>query len=123
MQAAIAALHDEAARAEETDWPQILALYTMLMRMTNNPMVAISWAIAAAMVDGPKAGLELLAPLAFDERLRESHRLEAARAHLLDRAGERELAENLYRVAASKTTTLPERNYLLVKAARLARDK
>jgi len=119
LQAAIAALHDEAASAEETDWPQILALYTVLKRMTDNPMVAISHAIATAMVEGPGAGLKLLAALRDDERLRGSHRLDTARAHLLERAGERETAEALYREAAAKTTSLPERNYLLLKAARV----
>jgi predicted RNA polymerase sigma factor len=120
LQAAIAALHDEAPTAAETDWPQILALYTLLKRMNDNPMVAISHAIAAAMVDGPGVGLALLAPLRSDERLRESHRLDAARAHLLERNGEREAAEALYREAAAKTTSLPERNYLLTKAALLS---
>ena len=119
LQAAIAALHDEASRAEETDWPQIVALYTVLRRMTDNPMVAISHAIATAMVEGPGAGLQLLAALRDDERLRESHRLDAARAHLLERAGESEAAESLYRESAAKTTSVPERNYLLAKAARV----
>jgi RNA polymerase sigma factor (sigma-70 family) len=119
LQAAIAAVHDEAVRAEETDWPQILALYGVLKRMTDNPMVSLSHAIAAAMVAGPKAGLALLAPLRSDERLRGTHRLDTARAHLLERAGELSAAEKLYRSAASKTTSVPERNYLLLKAARL----
>jgi RNA polymerase sigma factor (sigma-70 family) len=119
LQAAIAAVHDEAVRAEETDWPQILALYGVLKRMTDNPMVSLSHAIATAMVAGPKAGLELLAPLRNDERLRGTHRLNTARAHLLERAGELSAAEKLYRSAASKTTSVPERNYLLLKAARL----
>jgi predicted RNA polymerase sigma factor len=87
--------------------------------MTGNPMVAISHAIATAMVAGPRAGLALLAPLERDERLRAGHRLAAARAHLSERAGERAMAEALYREAASKTTSVPERNYLLLKAARV----
>ena len=119
VQAAIAAVHDEAARAEDTDWPQILALYNVLQRMSDNPLVALNHAIATAMVDGPNAGLALLAPLEGDERLRGNHRLAAVRAHLLERAGERDAAVALYREAASKTTSLPERNYLLKKAARL----
>ncbi len=119
LQAAIAALHDEAASAAETDWPQILALYSVLKRMTDNPMVAVSHAIATAMVGGPNAGLELLEPLMADERLQGNHRLDTARAHLLERAGELIAAEALYRSAASKTTSTPERNYLLLKAARL----
>ncbi len=121
LQAAVAAVHDEAARAEDTDWPQILALYGMLMRMTDNPMVALNHAIATAMVHGPGAGLALLAPLEHDERLRGNHRLDAVRAHLLERAGERDAAADLYRAVAAKTTSVPERNYLLMKAARVKR--
>ena len=119
LQAAIAAVHDEAASAAETDWPQILALYSVLKRMTDNPMVAVSHAIATAMVAGPNAGLELLAPLKADERLQGNHRLDTARAHLLERAGKLVAAETLYRSAALKTTSTPERNYLLLKAAGL----
>ncbi len=123
LQAAIAAVHDDAARAVDTDWPQIRVLYGTLLRMTDNPVVALNHAIATAMVDGPRAGLALLAPLMGDERLRGSHRLDAARAHLLERAGERDAAVALYREAASKTTSLPERNYLLMKAGRVAEAK
>ena len=119
LQAAIAAVHDEAARAEDTDWPEILALYGVLKRMTDNPLVALNHAIATAMVEGPNAGLALLAPLQGDERLRGNHRLDAVRAHLLERAGQRDAAVELYRAAASKTANSPERNYLLVKAARI----
>src|SRR5262249_52757764 len=117
--AGIAAVHDEAARAEDTDWPQILALYGMLMRISDNPMVALNHAIAAAMVDGAGAGLALLTPLEDDVRLRGSHRLQAVRAHLLERVGDRESALEQYRLAAARTTSLPERDYLLMKAARL----
>ena len=119
LQAAIAAVHDEADRAEDTDWSQILALYDMLMRLTPSPVVALNHAIATAMVNGPRAGLALLAPLDGDERLRSSHRLDAVRAHLLERSGDRDAAVALYRSAASRTTSIPERNYLLMKAARL----
>jgi predicted RNA polymerase sigma factor len=119
LQAAIAAVHDEAARAEDTDWPQILALYGLLQRLSDNPMVALNHAIAAAMVHGPVAGLDLLAPLDDDERLSGHHRLDAVRAHLLERTGERTAAVALYRAAAEKTTSLPERDYLLMRAARL----
>jgi predicted RNA polymerase sigma factor len=119
LQAAIAALHDEAACAEDTDWPQIRALYGILMRITDNPIVALNHAIATAMVDGANAGLVLLAPLQDDERLRGSHRLDAVRAHLLERVGERDAAVMLYREAASKTASAPERDYLLMKAARV----
>ena len=119
LQAAIAAVHDQAARAEDTDWPQILALYDMLMRMTGNPVVALNHAIATAMVQGPEAGLALLVPLADDERLRGGHRLDAVRAHLLERSGDLHAAEKLYRQAASKTISAPERDYLMLKAARV----
>jgi predicted RNA polymerase sigma factor len=120
LQAAIAAVHDEAARVEETDWPQILALYGVLMRMSGNPMVALNHAIATAMVDGPAAGLELMKALDADERLAGHHRLDAVRAHLLERAGDREAAIEHFRKAAGRTTSLPERNYLLMQAARLS---
>ncbi|MFP2904724.1 RNA polymerase sigma factor [Pyxidicoccus sp. 3LFB2] len=119
VQAAIAAVHDEAARVEDTDWPQILALYEVLMRMSDNPMVALNHAIAVAMVHGPVAGLELLKPLDADGRMAGSHRLDAVRAHLLERAGEREAAIAHYRKAAGRTTSIPERNYLMTQAARL----
>jgi predicted RNA polymerase sigma factor len=119
LQAAIAAVHDEAARAEDTDWPQILALYGLLERMSDNPMVTLNRAIAAAMVHGPRAALDLIAPLDADPRIAEHHRLAAVRAHLYERAGDREAAIAQYRLAASRTSSLPERNYLLIKAARL----
>jgi predicted RNA polymerase sigma factor len=119
LQAAIAALHDEASRVEDTDWPQIQALYGVLMRMSDNPMAVMNHAIAAAMVHGPAKGLELLAPLERDERLRGHHRLDAVRAHLLERAGDKASAVKLYQAAAGKTSSLPERNYLMLKAARL----
>jgi len=120
LQAAIAALHDEAPRYEATDWPQILALYTVLQRMSDSPVVALNRAIATAMVDGPRAGLTLLAALDRDDRLAGGHRLLAVRAHLLERAGESQAAIPLYRAAAEKTTSTPERNYLLMRAARLS---
>lgn len=120
LQAAIAAVHDEAPRAEDTDWSEILALYSVLQRITDNPVVALNHAIAAAMVHGPQVGLQLLAPLQHDDRLQRSHRLDAVRAHLLERTGERDSAVELYREAALKTTSLPERAYLLRKAARLS---
>ena len=122
LQAAIAALHDEAPRVEDTDWPQILALYGVLLRMSDNPMVVMNHAIAAAMVHGPSKGLELLAPLESDERLRGNHRLDAVRAHLLERAGDRDAAVKLYQAAATRTSSIPEKNYLMLKAAAL-RDR
>jgi RNA polymerase sigma factor (sigma-70 family) len=119
LQAAIAALHDEAASTEATDWPQILALYTLLARMSDNPMIALNQSIAYAMVHGPAAGLERLAALDADGRLARHHRLAAVRAHLHEMAGNREAAIEQYRLAASRTASVPERNYLLNRAARL----
>jgi RNA polymerase sigma factor (sigma-70 family) len=119
LQAAIAALHDEAVRAEDTDWPQILALYELLQRVTPGPMVTLNHAIATAMVHGPKKGLELLKTLDGDSRLAEHHRLDAVRAHLLEMLGDRESAVRHYRTAAGRTTSTPERNYLMAQASRL----
>ena len=120
LQAAIAALHDEARRVEDTDWAQILALYTVLEKVSDSPMASLSRAVAIAMVHGPEAGLELLQGLENDARLRGSHRLDAVRAHLYERAGNRDRAVTHYRAAAQRTASLPERNYLLTRAARLA---
>ena len=120
LQAAIAAVHDEAARAEDTDWPQILALYQVLERMSDNPMVSLNRAIAAAMVHGPAAGLRQLAALDDDARLRGHYRLDAVRGHLHERLGDSERAIAHYRAAAERTASLPERDYLTLKAARLA---
>ena len=120
LQAAIAAIHDEAASTAATDWPQILALYGLLARMSDNPMVSLNQSIAYAMVHGPAAGLERLAALDADSRLARHHRLAAVRAHLHEMAGNREAAIEQYRVAASRTASVPERNYLLNRAARLS---
>jgi predicted RNA polymerase sigma factor len=119
LQAAISAVHDEAVRAQDTDWPQILALYDLLKRMSGNPMVMLNQAVAAAMVHGPAAGLELLNALDTDGRLRDHHRLDAVRAHLLEMAGDNEGAIRHYQTAALRTASLPERNYLVTQAARL----
>jgi RNA polymerase sigma factor (sigma-70 family) len=119
LQAAVAAVHDEASRAEDTDWPQILALYELLKRVSPSPMVTLNHAIAAAMVHGPSKGLELLKTLDGDGRLAEHHRLDAVRAHLLEMHGDRESAVSHYRTAAGRTTSIPERNYLMAQAARL----
>jgi RNA polymerase sigma factor (sigma-70 family) len=119
VQAAIAAVHDEAPGADETDWPQILALYEVLKGMSDNPMVGLNHAVATAMVQGPAAGLELLAELDRDRRLAGHYRLDAVRGHLLERAGDRDAAIAHLRSAAEGTASLPERNYLLTKAARL----
>jgi RNA polymerase sigma factor (sigma-70 family) len=120
LQAAISAVHDEAVRAEDTDWAQILALYDLLRRMSDNPMVKLNHAIAAAMVHGATRGLELLEALKEDARIAEHHRLDAVRAHLLELAGDRDGAVSHYRAAAFRTANLPERNYLLTQAARLS---
>jgi RNA polymerase sigma factor (sigma-70 family) len=119
LQAAIAAVHDEAPSAQETDWLQILALYELLARVAPNPMVTLNHAVAVAMVDGPRAGLELLATLDADDRLADHHRLDAVRAHLLEMAGDHAAARAGYRAAARGTTSLPEQRYLEARAARL----
>ena len=121
LQAAIAAVHDEAPCAEDTDWPQILVLYQLLDRAWPNPVVRLNQAIALAMVRGPQAGLELLATLDADERMADGHRLHAVRAHLLEMAGELEAAYQAYEIAGRRTTSLPERRYLEARAQRLPR--
>jgi RNA polymerase sigma factor (sigma-70 family) len=121
LQAAIAALHDEASRAEDTDWPQILALYELLKHVSDNPMILLNHAIAAAMVHGPATGLELLSVFNADARL-VHHRLDAVRAHLLELTGDAKGAIKYYRMAAGKTANLPERHYLLIQAARLTSE-
>ncbi|MGI6876998.1 RNA polymerase sigma factor [Amycolatopsis sp. 3B14] len=118
LQAAIAAVHDEAASDEDTDWPQVLALYGLLERVAPNPMVTLNKAVAVAMTSGPRAGLELLDSLAEDPRLAKHHRLHAVRAHLLERAGETAEARKEYQLAAKRTTSLPEQRYLQRRAAR-----
>ena len=119
IQAAIAALHDEATTADATDWIQILHLYDLLRTIQDSPMAGLSRAIALAMVEGPGAGLAALDELDADPRLAGHHRVDAARAHLLERAGRHAEAIDAYGNAARKTTSTPERNYLLVHAARL----
>jgi RNA polymerase sigma factor (sigma-70 family) len=119
LQAAIAAVHDEAARAEDTDWRQILVLYELLARVAPSPVVTLNHAVALAMVRGPRAGLELLATLDGDGRMAGNHRLEAVRAHLLELAGDTAAARERYRAAARHTTSLPEQRYLEGRAARL----
>jgi RNA polymerase sigma factor (sigma-70 family) len=123
LQAAIAAVHDEATRHEDTDWPQILALYGLLKRISDNPMVTLNHAVATAMVHGPGAGLKLLATLDDDGRLAGHYRLAAVRAHLYEMAGDYTVAISQYRAAAGRTTSIPERNYLIAQAARLSIDR
>ena len=117
LQAAIAALHDRAARVEQTDWPQILALYGLLERMTGNPIVSLNRAVASAMVHGPETALRELAPL--DARLQGHHRLDAVRAHLYEMAGDVPAAIEHYQAAAARTASTPEKHYLTTQAARL----
>ncbi|MFN0088834.1 MAG: RNA polymerase sigma factor [Acidimicrobiales bacterium] len=120
VQAAIAAVHDEAARAEDTDWRQILALYGVLQRIAPGPMVALNRAVALAMVDGPAAGLDALDALSLDDRASASHRLASVRAHLLEMNGDTEAARHAYVDAARRATSIPERRYLTSRAARLS---
>lgn len=122
LQAAIAAVHDEAPRGEDTDWPQVLALYELLKRISENPMVMLNHAIAFAMVHGAEKGLELLNGLDSDPRIGRHYRLNAVRGHLLQMTGDCEAAIAQYRLAAGGTTSLPERDYLLRQAARLGHE-
>jgi predicted RNA polymerase sigma factor len=119
LQAAIAALHDEAPTAGATDWPQILALYDVLTTVAPGPVVTLSRAVALAHVHGPRAALALLGTLDADERMAHTHRLEAVRAHLLEQAGDTTAARHSYLRAAKITASLPERRYLELRAARL----
>jgi RNA polymerase sigma factor (sigma-70 family) len=120
LQAAIAAVHDEAPAAEATDWPQILALYDLLRQASDNPVVALNHAVAAAMVHGPRTGLALLGDLAADARLASGHPFHAVRAQLLEMAGEPAAARAAYLEAARHTTSLPHQRYLHTRAGRLA---
>ncbi|OBF59841.1 RNA polymerase subunit sigma-24 [Mycobacterium sp. 852002-53434_SCH5985345] len=113
LQAAIAAVHDEAASADATDWPQILALYDVLLALAPGPMVALNRTVAVAMVQGPAAALLELDAAAADPALHGHHRVDAVRAHLLDELGDREAAREHYLRAAQRTRSLPERRYLL----------
>jgi RNA polymerase sigma factor (sigma-70 family) len=123
LQAAIAAIHDEAPSAEATDWPQIMALYELLMRITDNPVVALNHAVAVAMARGPRAGLDLLGRLEADGRIAGDHRVYAVRAHLLEMAGDRVGARDFYEAAARRTTSLPQERYLNARAARITDDQ
>jgi RNA polymerase sigma factor (sigma-70 family) len=119
LQAAIAAVHGEAERAEDTDWPQIAQLYRVLSVVAPGPMVTLNRAVAVAMVEGPQAGLDLLATLVGDGLLAGHHRVPAVRAHLLEMAGDRDGARTAYREAARGMTSEPERRYLEERADRL----
>lgn len=122
LQAAIAALHDEAPGPEATDWPQIVALYELLLQLSDNPVVRLNHAVAVAMARGPREGLDLLAGLSADERMAGDHRLPAVRAHLLEMAGEPDAARAAYLAAAARTSNLPQQRYLNARAARLSAD-
>ena len=122
LQAAIAAVHDEATSAQETDWPQILALYDVLEQVSPSPVVTLNRAVAVAMVDGPRAGLALLATLDGEDRMAHTHRLEAVRGHLLELAGDPDAARESYRRAARTTASVPEQRYLALRAAQLERS-
>jgi len=117
VQAAIAALHDEAGSDAETDWPQILALYEVLERLSPGPVVTLNRAVAVARTHGPLAGLAVLGDLAGDARMAGNHRVEAVRAHLLERAGFTAEAHAAYLLAAKLTTSVPEQRYLAARAA------
>jgi RNA polymerase sigma factor (sigma-70 family) len=117
LQAAIAAVHDEAPTADATDWPQILALYEVLERVSPGPVVTLNKAVAVGMARGPLAGLAVLGGLDGDERMAGNHRVEAVRGHLLERAGDRAAAHTAYLKAAAMTTSVPEQRYLTMRAA------
>jgi RNA polymerase sigma factor (sigma-70 family) len=119
LQSAIAAVHDEASTAAQTDWPQILALYEVLERVSPGPMVTLNRAVAVAMVHGPRAGLALLGTLDADDHMTRTHRLEAVRGHLLELAGDALAARESYQRAARMTASVPEQRYLALRAARL----
>jgi RNA polymerase sigma factor (sigma-70 family) len=118
LQAAIAAVHDEAPSAEETDWPQILALYDVLEQIAPSPVVTLNRAVAVANVEGAEAGLSVLAEVEADPAMAKNHRIHAVRAHLLERTGDLEGARASYLRAAQMTASLPERTYLTLRAAR-----
>jgi predicted RNA polymerase sigma factor len=115
----IAAVHDEAPTSGDTDWPQILALYEVLERVSPGPVVTLNRAVAVAMVNGPRAGLAVLGTLDSDERMAHTHRLEAVRGHLLELAGDAVGARESYLRAAKITASVPEQRYLALKAARI----
>lgn len=119
LQAAIAAVHDEAGSDEETDWPQILALYDVLEHVAPGPVVTLNRAVAVARVHGPRAGLALLGTLDADDRMGRTHRLDAVRGHLLELAGDPDAARLAYQRAARMTGSVPEQRYLALRAARL----
>jgi predicted RNA polymerase sigma factor len=123
LQAAIAAIHDEAPSAEETDWAQVVALYELLLQIADNPVVALNHAAAVGMARGPQEGLDLLDTLQTDKRIAEDHRFHAVRAHLLEMAGDRVAAREAYLAAARRATNLPQQRHLHARAARIMADR
>jgi len=119
LQAAIAAVHAEAPRPQDTDWRQILALYELLEKTSSNPMITLSRAVTVAMVRGPEEGLALLAPLDSDKRMRDHHRFHAVRGHLLEMTGDLSAARDSYQAAERLTTSVPEQRYLARRTALL----
>jgi RNA polymerase sigma factor (sigma-70 family) len=119
LQAAIAAVHDEAARVEETDWPQILQLYGMLHALSPGPMVQLNRIVALAEVHGPVLALAQLDLVGDDPALRGHHRMAAVRAHLLEKSGDLPAARAAYLEAARLTLSAPEQRYLRARAAAL----
>jgi predicted RNA polymerase sigma factor len=119
VQAAIAAVHAEAERPNDTNWREILGLYELLERLAPNPVVTLNRAVAVAMVFGPDAGLDVVSSLEGDQRMTQHHRVDAVRAHLLEMRGDDDGARAGFRAAARRTTSLPERRYLELRAARL----
>ncbi len=117
LQAAIAAVHAEAATAAATDWAQIVELYRLLDRRAPSPVVTLNMAVAVGMAEGASSGLSLLAPLLDDPAQRHNHRLAAAQAHLLELAGDTAAAREAFARAASMTTSIPEQRYLNRRAA------
>jgi predicted RNA polymerase sigma factor len=122
LQAAIAAVHDEAPSAAETDWRQIVVLYDLLERLSPNPIVSLNRAVAVAMAGSPEDGLAVVEALAADRRLSDHHRLHAVRGHLLEMSGDPAAAQASYRRAAQLTTSLPEQRYLIERADRLSQN-
>ena len=119
IQAAIAAIHDEAPTADETDWPQIVALYELLLQVADNPVVTLNHAVAVSLARGPQEGIELLDTLQTDKRIAQDHRFHAVRAHLLEMAGDRASARDAYLAAAQRATNLPQQRHLYARAARI----
>ncbi len=123
IQAAIAAIHDEARTADATDWPQILALYQLLRQIADSPIVALNQIVAVAMVHGARTGLDMLRELEADDRVATDHRLHAIRAHLLEMSGDPLAARDSFLAAARRTTSLPQQRYLHARASRLTGSK